>query len=464
MKMRPLNRRTFLRGSGGIAIALPFLTAMEGVAQTVTPARRFVSVYTAHGFHRDTMNLVGTETNFTLSSALSSLAPYKSKLLVLDNVDLEVGYHAPARAPHFSMAMLLNGMEIQAGTQFTAGTDNGPISAGWGNGITLDQVMARTIGRTYPLSSLELGVQCGAANVWSRLSYTGPSQPVAPDESPASAFTRVFGNFTPPTTTPTPVDPLTLQKRSIIDRVKSDFSTLNSKLGPEDRQRMDAHLTAVRDIERRLSLSNPPPSSSSCAKPSAPPFFNYKDPAQFPAVGKLQMDILAMALICNITPVAQLLWSHCQNQLVMSWIENGIIQEGHHLISHSGLTNTAGQANLSRIDKWYADQFAYLLGKLDQAPEGGGTVLDNCALLWVTELSKGNQHDNRDMSFLLAGGCGGALKTGRFLRFGTPAWTNDILVALLNAMKATDAAGAPFKTFGNPAYCKYQGGHPQLLA
>src|SRR4051794_36936468 len=123
MSIQPLSRRTLLRGAGGIGIALPFLTAMEARGQTAAP-RRFISFFTAHGFHKDTMNLTGSGTSFNLSPALASLAAYKSKLLVLDNIDLEVGSHAPARDPHFAMAMLLNGVPIQAGTLFTAGTNS----------------------------------------------------------------------------------------------------------------------------------------------------------------------------------------------------------------------------------------------------------------------------------------------------------------------------------------------------
>ncbi|MBK7862707.1 MAG: DUF1552 domain-containing protein [Archangiaceae bacterium] len=459
MSTRPLSRRTLLRGAGGIGIALPFLTAMEARAQAAPP-RRFISFYTAHGFHRDTMNLTGTETQFKLSPALTSLTPWQSKLLVLDNVDLEVGYHAAVRAPHFAIAMLLSGLEIQSGTLFTAGTDQGPVSAGWGGGITIDQKMAQTIGRSYPLASLELGVQVGPANVWSRLSYTGPAQPVAPEERPLSAFTRVFGNFTPPGTTPPPLDAKTLQRRSIIDRVKGDFATLNARLGPEDRRRVDAHLTAIREIERRLSVVAPPPASSACSKPAAPPSFNVNDVSRFEEVGRLQMDIMAMAITCNLTAVGQLMWSWCQNQLVFSQL--GLTQ-GHHLLSHSALSNTQGQADLAKIDRFYADQLAYLLGKLS-LPEGNGTVLDSCTVLWLSELAKGNAHDNRDMSFLLAGSCGGYFKTGRLVRFPTAAWSNDLLVSLLNAMRVTDAAGGPVQTFGNPAWCKQRGGLNELRA
>ena len=66
-----------------------------------------------------------------------------------------------------------------------------------------------------------------------------------------------------------------------------------------------------------------------------------------------------------------------------------------------------------RIDSWYAQQFAYLVGKFDSFAEGDQTLLDNTATVWFQEMSDGNSHNLNNLPILQAGGCGGYFKTGQ---------------------------------------------------
>lgn len=150
-----------------------------------------------------------------------------------------------------------------------------------------------------------------------------------------------------------------------------------------------------------------------------------------------------MALQCDLTRVASLQWSNSVGQIRHTW--QGI-SGAHHDMSHEGDSHSAAQESLTKINVWYAEQLAYLLGKLAATPEGNGTMLDNTAVLWCNELSKGNSHTHNPMMYVLAGGAGGAIPTGRSLSFPNGR-VNNLLVSLCNAF------GDPLNTFGNPAYC-----------
>ena len=129
----------------------------------------------------------------------------------------------------------------------------------------------------------------------------------------------------------------------------------------------------------------------------------------------------------------------------MPWINIGT---GHHTLSHKDDSDTASQDELVQIDTWYAQQFAYLLQKLDAIPEtDGSTLLDNCLVLWVNELAKGNIHSHEPLPIVIAGKCGGAISTGRYTKYGSEQKHNNLLVAIANAMDVG------ITTFGNPAYC-----------
>lgn len=162
----------------------------------------------------------------------------------------------------------------------------------------------------------------------------------------------------------------------------------------------------------------------------------------FPAVGKLQMDLMAMALACDLTRVGTIQWENSVGNVQFTWLN---ITRGHHDMSHDGDDVTQTMENLTQINIWYAQQLAYLLGKLAAIPEGSGTMLDNTLVFCVNELSRGNVHSHNPMPYLFAGGTGGTLQMGRFLQFkGEP--HNNLLVSLMNLYGVEG-------TFGDPNFC-----------
>lgn len=436
-----LSRRTLLRGAAGIGIGLPLLQAMEARGQTVTAPKRLVIVFTGNGTQQANWGPPAgsnpTETSWQLGEVLSPLAAHKSKLLVLERLDMESAHHGPGDGHQKGMAHLLTGTEIQSGTLFTGGNGEG---TGWGGGISVDQVVANRIGNAVPFGSLLFGVKVPSNNIWSRMSYSAPGVPLSPENSPLAMFDRVFA---PLSQSSEEQARIRTRRLSILDYVRGDFEALNGKLGAADRAKLDAHLTTIRDIERRLNAEATEPGAA-CVKPTRAATYDFMADANYPKTGGLQMDLLAMALACDLTRVATIQWSKSVSQATFPFIG---ITDRHHDLSHNGDTDTVTQDKLTKINKWYAGQFAGLLDRMNGITEGEKTLLDNSVVVWGNELGKGNSHTRRDVPFVLAGSCGGYFRTGRYLNMNG-AWHNDLWVSVLNAMGYTDTK------FGNPAYCK----------
>ncbi len=442
------NRRQFLRGAGALGLALPFLGSMQGRvgAAPIPRPRRFVAMFTACGTIPSARDPMGSETAFSLGEILKPLETHKSDLLLLDGIDMTSTTYGPGSGHQKGMGHLLTGTELLDGN-FTGG---GGATAGFAGGISIDQVIANRIGTQTRLPSLELAVQAFNNDVWSRMAYRSAGVSLPPINDPAAAFDRIFGGMVGD---PAAATRLRAQRKSVLDGVKSHFATLNGKLSGDDRARLDAHLTAVRDVETRLDAV----SASTCATPTRPGAIDLKAAASFPIIGKLHMDLLTLALACDVTRVATLQWSRATSPTVYSWLGSDM-KESHHELSHAGDSDAVAKAKLVRINRWHAENLAYLLAamkKVEEAP--GETLLDNTVIFWGNELAVGNTHSRKDCPFLLAGKAGGALKTGRWVKYpaGTP--HNDLLVGLANAVGVTD-----LKTFGNPKYCT--GPLPRLSA
>jgi len=435
---RPLSRRAILRGAGGAVIALPWLEAMTPRrAQAATgPIKRFIVMFSADGTIPTawTPTPGASETDFTLSPILAPLAPHQADLVVIGGLTQMGG---GGDGHQTGMGGMLTGQLLNAGP--FAGVGAAP--AGWPMGPSVDQRIAQALAAPTKLRSLELGVQVGAADNWGRMIYRAANQPLPPDDDPASVYSRVFADLH---TDPAVLARLRKRRQSILDGVGAQFTRISARLGAADRARLDAHLTAVQEIEQRLTtdlvVSNP-----SCHDPTIMSVAATANDS-YPTVGSLQMDLLVMALACDITRVASLQWSRSVSQTRFSWLN---ITEGHHDLSHRPDSDADAVDKLTRINNWYAQQLASLIARLKATPDGaGGTLFDGTLILWSNELAKGNTHGRIGAPYVLAGSAGGALRTGRYLAYdgqGLP--HSNMLVSILNAM------GVPDTTFGKTDWC-----------
>ena len=447
MSHRPLSRRALLRGLGGTALALPLLDAMRGsgaYAQAAKPPKRLLVWYTPNGTVPSNFWPSGGERDFTLSPILSPLERHREQLLIVKGVDMLSALKGPGDAHQKGTGQCLTATELQEG-HFSGDAGS---SAGWANGPSVDQVVAQELGQSTRFPSVELGVLALGSTVKSRISYRGPGQPLPPENDPRRAYARLFGD---PDADPAVVERENRKRRAVLDLVSSQYRRLKDKLGSDDRLKLDIHLASIADLKARLDKVQT--QYGGACQPldlSAPDATRVSN---LPEIGRLQMDLLTLAFACDLTRVSSLMWSYSAADYIYDWLGDDV-RDGHHSLAHKGDHDSVKVEQNTRINAWYAEQFGYLLDKLQATPDGEGNLLDNTLVLWTNEQSKGNNHDRSGMPYVLAGSCGGHFETGRFVTQTSEVGHGRLLVSVLQAM------GVETETFGNPEYGK--GALPQL--
>jgi hypothetical protein len=414
---RPSRRELNLGLGTAILAGLLFGGARPRVARAGPPAvaKRLVVFFSPNGTIHPFWRPQGADASFTFpaGSILEPLAPIQQDVVVCDGVDF-VGFdnHAPG----------MRGMLTANGT-----------TGGNTGGMSVDQLIATKLG----VKPLGFGVESGmwGANDQTRMSYASPSTYVDPEDDPVQMYQSLFAGAN---LSPTQAQALLARRKSILDAVTGDLAELRARVSTADQAKLDQHLTALRSTEQGVS------SVAGCATPTAPTPVDKWANASFPAIGKAQMDLLVTALACGMTTVASIQWAFTVSPHVLTWA--GVTQ-GHHDLSHSDDSNTAGVQDFVKAERWYASQFTYLVQQLKALPEPGGgtgTMLDNTLVVWVKELGDSRLHDGVSVPFVLAGRAGGFLRTGRYLDFkGTS--HQALLVSMCQAM------GLDTQAFGDPA-------------
>ncbi|KIG17674.1 hypothetical protein DB30_02949 [Enhygromyxa salina] len=440
-KNHRLSRRHVLRGLGGAAIALPLLDAMRSDSAHAGPGdtpKRLIIMYTPNGTVPANFWPSGNGPDFTLSPILAPLAAHQQDLLILGGLDLMSSLKGPGDAHQKGTGSCLTGTPLLEGD--FAG--DGGQSAGWAGGISIDQEVANHIGQDTPFASLELGVAVqDPANVGARISYRGAGQPLPPENSPYAAYQRLFGDSI---SDPLAVERRAARRRAVLDAVGDEHRALRDKLGGEDREKLENHLTAVEEIRDRLD-EGVISFGGECQPLQQGALLDPNLVSNMPFMGKLQMDLMAMAMACDITRVGTIMWTRSVANHVFSFVDPNI-KEAHHSLAHKGDEDAPKVAQNTAINAWYAEQMAYLITRLKAIPEGDGTVFDNTVILWTNEQAKGNNHSRYDMPYVLAGSAGGYFNTGRYLtRPDQPQVPhNKLLVSLLHAMDIdADSFGDP---------------------
>ena len=197
----------------------------------------------------------------------------------------------------------------------------------------------------------------------------------------------------------------------------------------------------MRSIEKRLATTGTS-TPSSCTPPALGGAIDIKAEANYPKLGQLLMELIVAGFQCGLTRVASLQWSNSNDQCSYSFL--GVNTLGHDLAHNNGECDNDNAKEL-KVYRWYSQQFAYLLGKLDAIREGDGTLLDNTLVLWASEFSDSGGHASNKLLWLLAGNAGGALRQGRIVDCGGRS-VNDVHTSLCGVFGISGK-------FGNPAYC-----------
>ncbi|AUX24433.1 hypothetical protein SOCEGT47_049710 [Sorangium cellulosum] len=450
MRPRLITRRRLLQGSLAATAAIPLLNAELARGDEAVAPKRFVVFYTPNGTLESQWMPTGTETNFTLSPLLEKLEPFKSKLIPLRGINMNVVVNSNIGSEHArGIGGLLTGRALLKGNFRSFMSNN----AGWASGISLDQHIANKLKPSTLFRTLELGVQVRDAEVRGRLCYSAPDQPIPPREDPYDTFEQLFGAAVPgqggSEGGSAALDRLRAQRRTVFELLREEIADVRPRIGAEDRIKLEAHMQSIREIEQRLAGGGAPDGTGApaplCKPPALGARIDLSDDANMPAIGQLQMDLAAAALACDLTRIVTIQWSYAESEHLYPFLG---LSENHHAISHQW--NDAGKAKYTKIHTWFAEQLAYLLGKLDSYKEGDRSLLDNTVVLWVTEISESTQHALTNMPFLLAGSAGGVFRTGRFVDYlangGRARQHNDLLVTIANAMGTDDT------TFGDPEF------------
>lgn len=467
-----LTRRDLLSRIGWASAAVPLLNARARAASAPAFPRRLVLFTVPSCGPRDLFWPTGGETDFKLSDMTSPLEDLRTKLLFVGGLASLSAHEAPNFAVHEAHCHLLTGAEM-----VRVPGANGPYNAP--GAASVDWVLANTVPdlKSRPFGQLVIGFNY-EANGYTRAAPKGPGQP-APEvtrrEGPAQLFDQIFGGRDLPGGG---VDPalqrLRDERASVLDYLGKSVESYASRLGTEDRQKIAFHLDAIRSLEKRLTAPAPAAGCAPGRKPDPATFGNVND---VPKLVQQQLDVVAAALACDLTRVVTLQWAHDGgnrwnypwlgpefNEAVPKQLDpagTGIVSQ--HFLQHQSWTAPRLTTMRSRLEGWWVQQFAYLAHKLDAVREGSGTMLDNTALVLIGAQGLPSNHAMYPHPVIIAGSCGGAFNTGRFLRLGTrtdlgePEVTNRftrdgyvahnrLLVSLANAM------GLDAPTFGIARY------------
>jgi hypothetical protein len=427
------TRRQFIRDLGVSAAVLPFLGNLPSLAFANGQRRkqRLIVLFTPNGVIPNAFwpDAAGDLKDVDLKASLEPLTPFKDKLLTLHGVCDRVRGDGDAHMR--GMGCLLTGIELFPGN-VQGGSDT---PAGWARGISIDQeiknyLQSNAETRTR-FGSLEFGVMVpNRADTWTRMSYAGANRPISPIDDPYQMFAKLYGR--------------TRDREavsSILDDLQGDLRRLSSAVGNEDRRLIDEHATFVREMERELR--NDRSAAPTHAMPALEPNVRNEND-NMPRTTRMQIELLVNSLANDFCRVATFQFTNSVGMARMRWLN---ITEGHHELSHKPDNDAASQDQLTRINKWFAEQLAFLAKRLSETPEPGGqgSLLDNTTIVWTNELGKGNSHTLDNIPFVMVGG-GLDFKMGRSLRYNRVPH-NRLLLSLAHGF------GHRIRAFGNTNFC-----------
>ncbi len=435
----PCNRRDFIRDLGIGAAAIPFILNLPslGFANQQRRKQRLVVMFSPNGTLPNLFWPDEEGEKFAFKEILKPLQPFHDRTLVLRGVCDRVRGDGDAHMR--GMGCLLTGIELFPGN-IQGGSDT---PAGWARGISIDQEIKNYLQKDPAtrtrFGSLEFGVLVPErADTWTRMVYAGANKPLAPVDNPYQMFAKLYGQLK---------DREAL--KSVLDEVQQDLRKVSTRVSTEDRRLLEEHATFVREMEQELRATRD--EAVGHLVPELTPGVK-KENDNIPKLSKMQIDLMVNSFAADFARVATLQFTNSVGQARMRWLK---VEESHHELSHLPDSDAKAQDKLTRINKWFCEQMAYLAKRLAETPEPGGkgSLLDNTLIVWTNELGKGNSHTLDNIPFVMVGN-GLDFKMGRSLKYNRQPH-NRLLLALAHGM------GHRIKAFGNPNFCG-QGPLPNL--
>lgn len=428
---KSLPRRTFLKGVGA-SFALPLLDAMIPAATaakhvSALNVRRLNYVFMPMGCDQSRWTPESENNLDKLSPILDSLAPVKDNATVFTNMELRPAYpgsHATSNSSFLSAAKA----KVTESTDYYLGT-------------TADQVAAQQIGRETQLPSLELAMdllqtvgQCdnGYACVYqNNLSWSSPTTPLPAEAHPRIVFENLFGDGG----TPEERQAALRQRASLLDSIAEDMNRLKRDLGASDRAKISEYLDTIREVERRIAKAEVDSNDNPLPDLDRP----MGVPAAYADHARLMFDLQLLAFQGDITRI--ITFQIARETSNRTYPEIGV-PDPHHPLSHHG-DDPDKIARMAKINAFHVSLFAEYMEKLQNTPEGEGTLLDNSLLLYGSGIGNPNVHDHTNLPIIVAGGAAGGMKGNRHIRYEKPTPLANLHLTLL------DKAGVKIDRFGD---------------
>lgn len=387
------SRRQFLRATG-ISLALPFLDSFgyRAFSAQATPASsplRFGFLYTPNGYNQSTFLPKGTGKDWELTPALQPLEKVRNDITLLTGLDRKF---VPG-----------TGVHAQCGSCWlTSSAPEETLDGGFPTNTSLDQILARQLGRETALPSLELSCNDFTDNKETRyfecISWYAPGYAASTEKDPRAVFQRLFGRGAQGT-------------RSVLDAVLADARSFRRRLGKDDQNKLDEYLESVRSTEQRIQRAEA--ASSRLGQPPIP------EPSGVPEKRgdylRLMGDLMVLAFQNDLTRVATLLVDPERWDNPRMFHDVFDKPQNHHVLTHT--KGEEAKEKLTRIDRFHVEFFTHVVQRLKQIPEGEGSLLDHCALCMGSGISDGNSHNYADLEILIAGRAGGFIQPGRHLHY-----------------------------------------------
>jgi hypothetical protein len=423
----------------GVTMSLPFLESMvpaqTPLAKTAAnPQIRLGLCFMPHGAVLANWT-PAEEGPLKLSPILAPLEAYKDQVVVISNLAHAMagpqgqgdngGDHT--RCP----AVFLNGVHPKR-------TDGADIFAG----VTIDQIAAGKIGQETLLPSLELAIEdysglVGSCDVgfsctyMNTISWRTPTTPMPMEINPRVVFDRMFGDGATPEQRLQRIE----SQRSILDAVNDQIRHLQGGLGSTDRNRVVEYMDTVREIERRIQISEKQNSNTSLDVPKTPAGI----PDDYIEHTKLMFDLMALSFQADITRISTFMMA--REVSYRTFPKLGISESFHPASHHQNLP--ARLEALTRINAHHVQLFSHVLERLKATPDGDGNLLDHSLLLYGSAMSNSNVHNHGPLPVLVAGGAAGRLKGGRHIKYPENTPMSNLLMTIL------DKAGIPQERVGD---------------
>jgi hypothetical protein len=422
-----LSRRQFLRGAGA-CVALPLFESLgaarllaAGPASGTAPATttgaplRAAFLFFPNGAIPAAWWPTGEGADFKWSRTLQPLESHQQFVQVLGGLDHRTADPGPDGA----------GDHARGNGTFLTGVRLKKSASDIRAGVSIDQVLAREVGRLTRFPSLELtcdsvaktlGCDSGYSCAYQyNISWSSPTTPKTAESNPRLVFERLFGAGKPGERRAN-LERRQQEEQSVLDFVLEDARAMQRRLDAQDRHKLDQYLTGVREIEERIRKAE---RFGAAKDPSVetPPGI----PSDYGEYLQLMYDMLVLAFQTDSTRVATVLLAHDGSNRSFDQIG---ISEGHHDLTHH-MNRKEWIDKVADIDLWYVRQFAKFLEKLRQTKDvDGSSLLHNSMIVYGSGNADANRHTHYNLPLVLAGAGGGTLKPGRYVKHGSKPMTN----------------------------------------